>query len=451
MNVNYSYGFSYSAWASVSMHTAGSGRAAGQPDAAQPPSCQCLPAGTGTAPATPPAQAPAPADADAPEAAGQQPVTQPGGSWFPAAFQSMGGSGPFGVFALTQPVVMSSVFMQLGYSFMMASASATPSGEPAAASPPPSTADQPPATPPVAVAPAVVAPAADRSTADGTGAANLTAATTAAGAATNTVTARSHTAYSGAAMAQAGSMNPAAASDPASQRTVERLDTEAFDRYRLKQRSVTLTTSLQLELETREGDRIVLDFSQMDLRESTGFRGVDADGARVRLREFSEESQRLVSLEITGELSEEERAAIDGVLAQMVDMADAYFGGSMEATVARLNEMDFDTESLLDVSFQMSVSRRMEVSRGYGNAEEGLTRLASRDSEVRNTLEFFADGQRRILESAQEVMRRASAAKMVRALLPAMLEGSRDVERAPRGEHVHEPADRHRAAAQARG
>jgi hypothetical protein len=204
--------------------------------------------------------------------------------------------------------------------------------------------------------------------------------------------------------------------------SIDSLNVEDFDRFRLKQLTASLETSLKLELETRDGDRVTLDFSQLDVREHARFRGVDADGERMRLRESGQQTQRLVNMEVNGDLSEAEKAAIDDVLNRVIEVAQQFFGGSLDDAVSRLHVMDFDTSTLLDFSLEMSVTRKVEVSRSYNEGGDALTRLAGRDGQVMKTLEFLADAQRRLIDTAREVLNDPSAVKMVRSLLPPLLE-----------------------------
>jgi hypothetical protein len=203
---------------------------------------------------------------------------------------------------------------------------------------------------------------------------------------------------------------------------IERAEPTEFRKFRLQQFQASTETALKLELETREGDRIVLDFSQVEALSRTRLRGRDDDGGRVRYQETAQSLERLVNIEISGDISEEERAAIDAVFDRVLEVANSFFGASTEAALNKVRDMEIDTETLLDFSLKMSQKRSIEATRAYADADAGLERLASRDVEVSRTLEYLGESQRGLVEEAREVLDDRSAAKMVRSLLPAMLE-----------------------------
>jgi len=205
---------------------------------------------------------------------------------------------------------------------------------------------------------------------------------------------------------------------------IERAEPGEFRKFRLKQFQASTETSLKLELETREGDRIVLDFSQIESLSRTRFRGRDDDGGRVRFHETAESLQRLVDIEISGDISEEERAAIDAVFDRVLEVANSFFGGSTKAALDKVRDMEIDTDTLLDFSLSMSQKHSIEATRAYRNTDAGMERLASRDVEVSRTLEYLGESQRALVAEAREVLDDRSATKMVRSLLPAMLKES---------------------------
>lgn len=215
----------------------------------------------------------------------------------------------------------------------------------------------------------------------------------------------------GAGASDAGEAEPA----------ISRLETPEFTRFKLKDFSASTESTLKLELETREGDRVVLDFSQIDALRRTSFRGVDEDGGRVRFKETAESLERLVNIEVTGDISEEERAAIEALFDRVLEVANAFFQGSSKAALDKIRGMEFDSGTLLDFSLQMSQTRNAEALRSYRNDDAGLDKLVARDRDVTRSLEYLAESQRTLVEEAKALLDDRSAAKMVRELLPAML------------------------------
>ena len=212
-------------------------------------------------------------------------------------------------------------------------------------------------------------------------------------------------------------------------RAVVEVAAEEFARFRKRELNAELATSLVLELTTSEGDSVRLDFSQLDVLERSSFKGVTEDGGRTRSRSSEESSERLVNMSVDGELNAEEKASIDAVLKEVIGVANKFFNNDLSAAVSKLESMEFDMATLADFSLKMSMSRSVEYSKTVGGSElpeqstlDGLKRLADRDGEISKVLEFFASEQRRLIDSASEVLDRPSAVKMVKSLLPPMLE-----------------------------
>ena len=70
----------------------------------------------------------------------------------------------------------------------------------------------------------------------------------------------------------------------ADNRAVVEVDADGFKRFRRSELSAELSTSLVLELTTKEGDSVRLDFDQLDLPERSSFRGRTLEGERTQSR-----------------------------------------------------------------------------------------------------------------------------------------------------------------------
>ena len=170
-------------------------------------------------------------------------------------------------------------------------------------------------------------------------------------------------------------------------------------------------TEFSLELRTREGDVVSLNFRQLDYRSSA--RG---NGASV-----SEQGlERMVNMSVTGDLSDAELAAIDRMLAQVTEEAASFFEGDLLATAARLMSLDFDSEQLASFALDFTRTSQIELTRVYSDSSQSLSDLASRDSEVASLLEMLASTQRQLMEDARVLFDAPSAAKFARSMIPEM-------------------------------
>jgi len=203
---------------------------------------------------------------------------------------------------------------------------------------------------------------------------------------------------------------------------IKQYSAEEFSRFRMKSLDAELVTSLQLSLKTNEGDEITLDFNQVDVLQRTKFAGRSLEGDRVRVNSFNEETDRVVNMNVSGDLSDSEKAAVDSVLARVIEVANKFFEGSVGAALNKLKTMEFDTGTLAELSLKMSMTKSVEFTRAYQGGEDQLRRLAERDGGINNMLEFFADEQKKLIDMASEVLDGESAVKLVKSLLPPMLE-----------------------------
>jgi len=219
-------------------------------------------------------------------------------------------------------------------------------------------------------------------------------------------------------LAEPGSADPS----PRPRLSIVEINTEDFTRYRMRQLSTEFETSLKLELKTRDGDVITLNFSQLDIVEATRFRGRTHDGDRVRLSSRYESTRRVVNIEVRGDLSDAETEAINKVLSAVIEAADQFFDGSLDKAMKQLLSMDFDTEELAEFSLQMNMTKSVEVTRSYQGGRRHLAHLAERDNGIMKLLKRFASEQHQLINLASEVLNPESAVRLVKTLLPTMLE-----------------------------
>lgn len=119
--------------------------------------------------------------------------------------------------------------------------------------------------------------------------------------------------------------------------------------------------TFQLNLTTREGDRVSVNFRQMLM-------GLSAQ------REYSETAQRgrdvaFVSshkaleagafearfgLHVQGNLNEEERKALKNIFQQIAKLADAFYGGNMQCTTQAAQQLTADPEQIAGMKLSMS-------------------------------------------------------------------------------------------------
>ena len=199
---------------------------------------------------------------------------------------------------------------------------------------------------------------------------------------------------------------------PESTTTIIQVPPEAFDAALQNANRSSVDTELTLSLLTQDGDEIQLDFRQLDLLVQLGD---DDTGER------DSQTERLVDISITGSLDDAERAALDGVIASVIDIAEQFLAGDLDATRTAIQDLDFDTSELAELSLRLSVARSVTVDQAYGGDLASFAALTETSSNAAAVLEFFANEQRTLIDSARDVLSDASSVRLVAELLPALI------------------------------
>lgn len=171
-------------------------------------------------------------------------------------------------------------------------------------------------------------------------------------------------------------------------------------------------TALSLELTTAEGDVVSLEFRQLDYSAMRA----DADG-------FSAEAglERFVSLSVTGELSDAELSAIDGMVARVAEEASSLLQGDPGAAARRLASLGFDSDTLASFSLNFRQATWQSMSSMYMTGPGArLTDLARRDEGVASLLDGMASMQRRLIDEAMALFDTVDAARLGRSIVPAV-------------------------------
>ena len=202
---------------------------------------------------------------------------------------------------------------------------------------------------------------------------------------------------------------------------IKQLSVDDFAALRARTFDSSRESTLALKLTTQEGDLVELTFRQLDVLAQTRIKGVTDAGDRVRASDATASSQRNVNMQITGDLSDAEKAAIDSVLQNVIDVANEFFHGDLQAAMAKMADAQVDTGQLADVSLKMSTSQSREMNKTTIGDDGQLQQLARRETGVSQALEFLADQQRTLIAAAKTQFDDRSAVKLVKQLLPALI------------------------------
>ncbi|HMM74565.1 MAG TPA: hypothetical protein PJ986_02575 [Gammaproteobacteria bacterium] len=113
-----------------------------------------------------------------------------------------------------------------------------------------------------------------------------------------------------------------------------------------------------LFIETREGDTVELKIAVRQSTSLTATQKQDGEQTSTAVDQTSKLGVR-VSFEVDGELNEEERAAIDGVLDQIGQLAQQFFGDDVAGAFDAAAALKIDASQLASVGLELSLREQM--------------------------------------------------------------------------------------------
>lgn len=172
------------------------------------------------------------------------------------------------------------------------------------------------------------------------------------------------------------------------------------------QRLEARSQSFDLTVTTREGDRLSISIAQASVslsgsQTSTG--GAGATSSQLQIGAWQ--------VEIEGDLNDQERQALEGLLGQVQDLAGQFYAGDYAGAFDRALALDLDGTQLASMSLNLTQTSIRQVNETYG-------RVAGQDaspSAVNADLRDYAQGLLEALRSANELT--SSPSDLLRDLL----------------------------------
>lgn len=199
-------------------------------------------------------------------------------------------------------------------------------------------------------------------------------------------------------------------------------------RTSVKQESYTAlrAESFAFELTTREGDRVTISAARQDMTQADISVGKGAAQMRYEQTRASE-----FSLSVSGDLNDEERAAIDQLLQQVDALAADFYRGDLDSAFESALSLGYDPEQIGAFSINLTRTEIQRASRAYGDTAAGdiqsrlqpLGHFAKDLGEALNTAAVFDRPQDLLTELADKMMspdtdsERLSFAELVAAML----------------------------------
>ncbi len=170
--------------------------------------------------------------------------------------------------------------------------------------------------------------------------------------------------------------------------------------------------SVDLSIETRDGDKINLSFISMLMQQREGatgalYRNTDDDGSSARqlgIAAFQQNSSSYAAsfeLSVQGDLDEDELVAIQDLISQISTLADKFFSGDMAQAFEKAMALDMDMDELASMSLSLSQTQVVQAERAYQSVSDlGPDRHVQHENPMKG-LGHYNQGLLDILQKAE--------------------------------------------------
>ncbi len=149
--------------------------------------------------------------------------------------------------------------------------------------------------------------------------------------------------------------------------------------------SYSLTNGASLNIRTQEGDEIAITFnSSYQHNSAAGYQGSAQGGSYASYDAKSYASS--FSFEVTGDLNEQEQQAINEIMADLQQVSDSFFSGSLDEAFEKALDINMDTSQLASFSMNLQQTESLASIKEYQAVLPGA-RLANQLAPINDGLE----------------------------------------------------------------
>ena len=123
--------------------------------------------------------------------------------------------------------------------------------------------------------------------------------------------------------------------------------------------------SFSLDLTTKEGDRVTINFSHASAMQSSLGATSDGQGGSATAFNVSRAERNEFQFSIEGDLNDDELEAIQNLIQDVSLIADDFFAGDVQAAFEQASEFDMDRSQLSSMSLNMSRSEQYTAVAAY--------------------------------------------------------------------------------------
>jgi hypothetical protein len=128
--------------------------------------------------------------------------------------------------------------------------------------------------------------------------------------------------------------------------------------------SKSLQQSGAIEIATKEGDLVKIDFSHIAAHEQSAFQFQD-DHNSISIFHQQSAMQTNFNVSVQGDLNEDELQAIETLMGKINKVANAFFEGDTQAAFSKAQKIGFDMEQLAEFSVDLSSQQNVTAVSAY--------------------------------------------------------------------------------------
>lgn len=164
-----------------------------------------------------------------------------------------------------------------------------------------------------------------------------------------------------------------------------------------KTRDVQRSRSFELSIETQEGDTVNINIQRSFSKQVSKQATFNEDGFTVSVdRQVQREKE--ISYQVTGDINEQEQAAIDKLIKNIDRLADKFYRGNFAGAFQKASRIGIDADQLANFSLNLQSSKTVEVTKTYREVQ-GVSSVQQTPSPVESIGEFISDVDQAASES----------------------------------------------------
>ena len=149
---------------------------------------------------------------------------------------------------------------------------------------------------------------------------------------------------------------------PISQQTISTAQLNLIEFSKTK--SIQRSSSFDLSIKTQEGDTVTLSIEKFFNKQVSKEAVINDDGFTVNIDKQVERGKE-ISYQVSGDINEQEQAAIDALIKKIDRLSDKFYSGNLAGAFQKATRIGIDSEQLANFSLNLQSSKIVEVTKTY--------------------------------------------------------------------------------------